>query len=127
FQLGPTNVGGGVNDLALQVGEINYIEINDPERADTCCSEIQRERRAQSASADAQHARGFQLRLSVHAHLGHDQVARVAQDFVVRKSLLGFSKGSSHTLRIADCRAQIAYLEKHSAFGTEQSEQQWCD
>src|SRR5207244_1850092 len=43
------------------------------------------QRRSQSARADAQHARSLQLLLTLHADLRHDQVARIAQDFVVSK------------------------------------------
>src|SRR6266545_2346082 len=39
-----------------------------------------------AACTNAEHACRFQLLLSFHTNLGHDQVARVAQDFVVRKS-----------------------------------------
>ena len=72
-----------VDDLALQVGEVDDVEVDDAERADTGGGQVQRQRRAEAAGADAQHARGLQLLLALHADLGHDQVARVAQDLVV--------------------------------------------
>src|SRR5208337_5481530 len=77
------NVVGRVNDLALQVGVVHDVEIHNAQRANACGRQIERERRAESACSNAQDFRGLQLLLALHAHLGHDQMARVAQDFVV--------------------------------------------
>ena len=54
-----------------------------PERAYAGRAQIQGQRRTQSTGADAKHPRGFQLELTLHADFGHDQVARVALNFVV--------------------------------------------
>ena len=75
-----------MDDLTLQVGVVHNIEINDAKRTDTCRAKIQRQRRAQTASADAQYLRSLKLELPFHADFGHDQVARIAQDFVVVQS-----------------------------------------
>ena len=83
IELGAAHVGGRVNDLALQIGVIDDVEVNNAERADAGRAEIKRQRRAESARADAEHLRGFQLELPRHADFRHDQVARVAQDLVV--------------------------------------------
>src|SRR5581483_8413681 len=77
------NVGGGVDDLPLQVGVVDDVEIDDTERTHACSAEIKRERRAEAAGSDAEHLRGLELELALHADLGHDQVARVAKDLVV--------------------------------------------
>ena len=82
-EFGTTHVGCGMDDLPLQVGEVHHIEVNQAQRAHAGRGQIQRERRAESAGAHAQHARRLQLLLPLHADLGHDQVARVAQNFVV--------------------------------------------
>ncbi len=84
-QLLASHVGGGVNDLALQVGVIHHVEVHDAERADARGSQIKRQRRTQSACADAEHLCRLQLQLPFHADFGHDQVPRVAQDLVVRE------------------------------------------
>ena len=74
---------GGVDHLALQVGEIHHVEIDDADAPHARRGKVQAQRRAQSAGADQQHLRGLQLLLALHAHLGNDQVAAVAQNFVV--------------------------------------------
>ena len=75
-----------VNDLALQIGVIDDVEINNAERAHARRAQIKRQRRAQASGADAEHLRSLDLELALHADLGHDQVARVAQDLVVVES-----------------------------------------
>ena len=72
-----------MNHLALQIGEVNNIEIDNAERSDAGRSQIERQRRAQTAGADAQHLGLLQLELPLHADFGHDEVPRVAQDLVV--------------------------------------------
>ena len=76
----------GVDDLALQICEINNIEIDNTERSDARGGQIHGDGRAQSAGADAEHLRLLQLELPFHADLGQDEVARVAQDLVVGES-----------------------------------------
>jgi hypothetical protein len=83
IELLAANVGGRVDDLALQVGVIDHVEVHNAERADARGRQVKRQRRTESARSDAQDFRGLQLLLPFHAHLGHDQMARVAQDFVV--------------------------------------------
>ena len=75
-----------VNDLPLQVGEIDDIEIHEADSANSGRSQIKTERRAESARADQQNARLLQLQLTFHAHFGHDEVAAVTEDFVLRKT-----------------------------------------
>ena len=48
------HVGGGVDDLALQVGVIHHVEVHDAQRADARGRQVEGQRRAQSARADAQ-------------------------------------------------------------------------
>src|SRR5207302_8613803 len=54
-------IGGGVNDLALQVREVDDIEVDKTERAHARGGEIQRERRAHASGANAEHTGGRQL------------------------------------------------------------------
>ena len=76
------DVVGGVDDLPLQVAGIHHVEIDEPQRADAGRSQIERQRRTESAGADAEHARSLQLLLALHAHFGQDQVPRVAREIV---------------------------------------------
>ena len=85
IQLLAANVFGAVQDLPLQVGQIDDIEVNDAQCAHARRRQIQRHRRAQAARPDAQHARLLQLELTLHADLGQDEVAGVAQGLIVRK------------------------------------------
>ena len=69
---------GGVDDLALQVGEVDDVVVDDPERADARGGEVERGRRAEAARAEQQHLRVEQLLLALEADLRDEQVARVA-------------------------------------------------
>ena len=82
-QLLAAYIAGGVDDLPLQVRKIHDVEIHDAQRADAGGSQVQRQRRAQPAGADAQHLRLLQLELALHANFRQDQMARVAQDLLI--------------------------------------------
>ena len=71
-----------VEDLALQVAQVDDVEVDDADRADAGGGEIHRRRRPEAAGADAQHLRGLQRALPVHADFRQDQVPAVAPDFV---------------------------------------------
>jgi hypothetical protein len=53
------NVLGGVDDLALQVAGVDDVEVDQAERADAGGGEIERQRRAEAAGADAEDAAAF--------------------------------------------------------------------
>ena len=57
LDLGPADALGRMNDLALQVGEIHDIVIDDAERADSGRRQVEQQRRAEAAGADHEHAR----------------------------------------------------------------------
>ena len=76
---------GEVDHLALQVGEIDDVEIHQADVADAGRGEIEAERCAEAAGADQQDFGGLQLELAFHADFGDDQVARVTENFVFRK------------------------------------------
>ena len=69
---------GRVDHLALQVGEVDDVVVDDAERADAGGREVERGRRAEAAGAEQQHLRVEQLRLALGADLGEQQVAAVA-------------------------------------------------
>ena len=74
---------GGVDHLALEVGEVDHVEIHEPDLADASRGQVEAERSAEAAGAHQQHLGGFQFLLPLDADLGNDQVAAVAQDFVL--------------------------------------------
>ncbi len=85
IELLAAHVLGSVNHLALEVGEIDHVEIHQADSPHARGRQIQAQRRAQASGADQQHFGVLQLQLPFHADFGHDQVARVAQDFVLGK------------------------------------------
>ena len=77
-----SDVAGAKQNLALQIGRIDHVEIHQADSAHAGRGQVESQRRAQSARADAQHFRLLDLELTFHAHLGHDQVAAVAHHFL---------------------------------------------
>ena len=84
-----------MDDLALKVRVVDGVEVDDAECAYASCGQIEGQWRPQTTRADTQHLRGLELLLTLHANLGHDQVARVAQDFVITENCFGFGFGKS--------------------------------
>ena len=69
---------GGVDDLALEVGQVDDIEVDDADRADPGRRQIEHRRRAEPARANEQDLGAEQLDLALQADLGDEQVAAVA-------------------------------------------------
>jgi hypothetical protein len=67
-----------VHDLALQVGLVDHVSVDDAQRADPRRGEVQRRGRTEAAGADEQHARVEQPHLALLADLRDQQVAAVA-------------------------------------------------
>jgi hypothetical protein len=82
IQLRTPDVRGVVQDLTLQVGRIDHVEIDHAERSDAGGGEVHGGRRAEPSRSDEQHAGRLQPALPVRPHLGEDQVAGVAQRLV---------------------------------------------
>ena len=59
FQFGAADVFCSVKNLPLQIGKIDVIEIDNPDSSDTSCSEIERGRGPESASANTQNPRSL--------------------------------------------------------------------
>ncbi len=76
----------GVDDLALQIGKIDAIVVDDIDRAHPGGGQIHEGGRAEPAGADDQHACAQQLRLAVLADLVEDEVAGVALELAVGES-----------------------------------------
>ena len=74
------HVGGRVQDLALQIGEIDAVGIGERERSDTGGGEELRDRCAQSADAHDEVTRGGEALLRLDAELGQQDVPAVAKE-----------------------------------------------
>ena len=69
---------GRVDDLALEVADVDDVEVDDADRPDARRREVQRGRRTEAAGADEQRLRAEELRLAGRADLGDQQMAAVA-------------------------------------------------
>ncbi len=67
-----------MHDLALQVGQVDPVVVDDPDGSDPGGGEIEQHRRAEPAGADDQHARLQQPRLAFLADLVEDQMPGIA-------------------------------------------------
>ena len=66
---------GRVDDLALEVGDVDDVVVDDADRADARGGEVERGRRAEAAGAEQQHLGVEQLLLALGADLGEQEVA----------------------------------------------------
>ena len=83
LHLGPSDIGGGVEDLALQVGQVDIVVIDDREVPHAGGSQVGHRGRAKTARADDQHAAGEQALLAFDPDLVEQNMARIAQQLVV--------------------------------------------
>ena len=77
-RLGGAHRGGGVDDLALQVGHVHDVVVHDPQGARARGRQVQGRRGAQAPGAYEQDAGGADALLAGHPHLGYQSVATVA-------------------------------------------------
>ena len=84
IELLAAHVLGAVDDLPLQIGVIDDVEVHQSDAADARRRQVHAEGRAQTAGSDQQHLSRLELQLPLHAHFGHDQVAAVTLDLLVR-------------------------------------------
>ena len=80
---GPADIRGAVENLALEVGEVHRVEVDDAEFADARGGQIHRDGRPEPACPEAQHAGGANFLLALQPHFGQTQVPRVAADCIV--------------------------------------------
>ena len=117
LNLGPAHVGGGKRNLALQIGEVDDVEIDDSQPPHAGRGQIKPQRRAQSARADHQDFGLGELELPLHAHFGHDQVAAVALNLFFRQCALGIGNdGVPVTIAITNL-LRVIDSDSDSAFG----------
>ena len=94
FQL--TNSVGPVQNLALKVGELDAIRIDDSNETDAGRDQIQRNGRAESARADNQHPCALESLLTGDADTGQGQMPGIPIHFVA-----GQRRRASLTLRVS--------------------------
>lgn len=82
-----------MDDLALQVGLVDLVELGDAEGADAGRGEIEKGRAAQAARADDEDLGVLEPLLPVHADVRDDQVPAVATDLVVGQLRCGCDQG----------------------------------
>ena len=78
LDLGPAHVGGAVEDLALQVGGVDHVEVDDSQGSHPGGGQVLGQWAAQPAGAHQQHPGLQQRLLPLDADLGQGQVALVA-------------------------------------------------
>src|SRR3712207_9131892 len=72
--LGPAHVGLAVDDLALQVGLVDDVELDDAERADAGRGQVHEHGRAETAGADGEHL-GVLDRKSTRLNSSHANIS----------------------------------------------------
>jgi hypothetical protein len=72
----------GMDDLALQVGQINHVIIDNPDMPDPRRRQIKRHWRPQPPRTHNQHAGSFETQLPSHPHFGQANMAGIALLFV---------------------------------------------
>src|SRR5438477_4255068 len=83
--LGAADVGRRMEDLALEVGHVDTVEVDDAELADAGGRQIHRDRGAESAGADHQDRAIQELPLTLAADVRKDDVPRVPLHLLFRK------------------------------------------
>ena len=83
LRFGPAHVGVRVQNLALEIGEIHVVEVNNAELADASGGEIHGDGRAESARADTEDAGGADFLLAGQTDFGKNQVPRVTANLFV--------------------------------------------
>jgi hypothetical protein len=86
-----------VQDLALQVGQVDAVEVHDAERPDPGRGQVRGGRRAEATGPDAQHLRVEQLALPLPADPGQDDVPRVPEDLLLGEHRLGHRTTTSRS------------------------------
>ena len=78
FDFGATHVADPVEDLALQVGDVDLVKVNDAQLPDTGGGQIDGGRAAQPTGANEQHLAVEEFDLPLFANVVQDRVAAVA-------------------------------------------------
>jgi len=87
LHLGAAEVIRIMQDLALEIGRVHHVEVNDADRAYPRRRQIDGRRAAQASCADQQHLAAQQLELAGLAHLLQQSVAAIAQSLLLGQHL----------------------------------------
>ena len=109
-RLGPADIGAAVDDLALQVGLLDDVELDDAQGADPGGGQIEQCRRAQPAGPDHQHPGVLQPPLAQHPDVGNEQVTAVAREF-----LAGQFRGRGYQRRQGRHGSIVRFRSHHAA------------
>ena len=101
--LGLSDVGLPVDDLALQVGLVDDVVVDDAERADAGRGEVEQRGTAEPAGADHEHLGVLESLLARHPDVGDDQVTAVAAYLVDRQFVGGFHEWGDHGFSSCTC------------------------
>ena len=82
---------GAVEDLALQVGEVDFVRVRDRQAPKAGGGEVQRRRAAEAARADDEDARAPQPLLPLDTDLGEQDMAAVAEELLVVQLVWGLA------------------------------------
>src|SRR5262252_8939598 len=74
-----------MDDLPLQVGLVDDVEVDDAKRADAGSGQVQQCGRAESPGANAEHLRVLQPLLARHPNVRDDQMPGIALDLIDRE------------------------------------------
>ena len=100
-----------VQDLALEVREVDDVEVDDADRADAGEGEVERRGAAEAAGADDEHLRLHQLALADRADLRHDDVPAVAVHLLGRERDLPAGDGGNDGHLVAVIDGRVLALE----------------
>ena len=92
--LAPPDVRGRVEDLPLEVGDVDDVIVDDPERPHARGREVEQRGRAEPARPDDEHARGEQPPLPVDPDLRERELPRVARGLRARERRALFDERS---------------------------------
>ena len=88
----PADIGLPVDHLTLEIRFVNLIELDDADRSDPGCREVEQRRGTESTRADHQHLGVLQTLLPVDTEVGDDQVPAVSGDLVAGQFGSGFDQ-----------------------------------
>ncbi len=86
LRLGASHILGGMQDLAVQVGDVYHVKVNEAQGAHSGRGQVQAGGRAQPASPDEEDARLQELPLPLTAHIGQDDLTAVAPYLFFRET-----------------------------------------
>ena len=96
----------------MQVRELDLVVVEDPDPADARAGQVERDRRAERARADHEHARLAHGELRGRAPLGQDELARVALDLGVGEIGRRRAGGSGSIASLADATTDASSRKK---------------